>query len=84
MNCGYCERPAQYEVQAGFQRLRLCLECARAWTRRELNTPLLTWLQQMKPAPRSHTECPFCGCALATARETGLYGCPLCYLLLDA
>ncbi len=83
MNCAHCERPVSYEVQAGLQRLCLCAECARAWTKRELNAPLLPWLQQLKPAPRPHTVCPFCGCTSAAVRETGLYGCALCFVLLS-
>ncbi|MFN7016050.1 MAG: hypothetical protein ACK4P5_02625 [Fimbriimonadales bacterium] len=82
MNCVYCERFARYEVRAGLQRLRLCETCAYAWTKRELSVPLPLWLQQLRPAPRPHHECPFCGCTPALVRETGLYGCALCYLFL--
>jgi protein-arginine kinase activator protein McsA len=83
MNCVFCERPARYEARAGLQRLRLCVSCARSWARRERNAPIISWLQQMKPSQRLHTECPFCGCTAARVRETGLYGCALCYLFLS-
>jgi protein-arginine kinase activator protein McsA len=83
MNCMFCERPASYQARAGLQRLRLCPHCARSWARRELNAPIISWLQQLKPPQRPHTECPFCGCTPATVRETGLYGCALCYLFLS-
>ncbi|MFN3690045.1 MAG: hypothetical protein ACK4UU_03870 [Fimbriimonadales bacterium] len=83
MNCVYCERPARYEAQVGLQRLRLCEACARAWMKRELRAPLLPWLRQLKPAPRPHAECPFCGYTPAHAHQTGLYGCALCYLFLQ-
>lgn len=85
MNCAYCERIARYEVRTRLQRLRLCECCIHAWARRTLSAPLACWLQQLKPPPRTHTHCPFCGCDTETARASGLYGCALCYVwLLDA
>jgi hypothetical protein len=60
MNCAYCERSAVYEAWAGLQRLRLCDFCAAAWMKRTACAPLPQWLRQLKPAPRTRTQCPFC------------------------
>lgn len=83
MSCAYCERIATYQVQAGWQRLHLCDSCAQAWTRRTLGIPLTQWLRCLKPAPQTYATCPFCGTTTENVHETGLYGCPLCYLLLQ-
>ncbi|MCS7190326.1 MAG: hypothetical protein NZ843_01850 [Fimbriimonadales bacterium] len=83
MNCAYCERPAQYQVRAGLQRLALCERCARAWSHRALGTPLADWLRLLKPAPKRYPQCPFCGTTATAIRETGLYGCALCYTLVN-
>jgi protein-arginine kinase activator protein McsA len=83
MSCVYCERPATYQAQAGLQRLRLCESCAAAWTRRTLGVPLTQWLRCLKPAPQTYAICPFCSATTDSVRETGLYGCPMCYLLLE-
>jgi protein-arginine kinase activator protein McsA len=83
MSCVYCERPASYQAQAGLQRLRLCDSCAQAWARRTLGAPITEWLRTLKPAPQTHSVCPFCGATADSVRETGLYGCPMCYLLLE-
>ena len=84
MSCTYCERPATYQVQVGLQHLRLCESCAGRWTRRTLGIPLTQWLSHLKPAPQAYPACPFCGTTTASVRETGLYGCPLCYCLLES
>ncbi len=83
MSCAYCERMATYQAQAGLQRLRLCDSCAEAWSRRTLGVPLVGWLRRLKPPPQTYPACPFCGATTQQARETGLYGCPMCYLLLE-
>lgn len=83
MSCVYCERPATYQAQAGLQRLRLCDSCAHAWTRRTTGAPIVQWLRCLKPALQTYTACPFCGATTDSVRETGLYGCPMCYLLLE-
>ncbi|MCS6920211.1 MAG: hypothetical protein NZM28_10600 [Fimbriimonadales bacterium] len=82
MSCAYCERPADYQARAGLQRLRLCQTCAEMWARRNLRAPLTPWLRQLKPAPRPHTECPFCACTPAEIQHSGLYGCAFCYVFL--
>jgi tRNA(Ile2) C34 agmatinyltransferase TiaS len=84
MSCAYCERPATYHARAGLQRLRLCESCTNRWTRRTLGIPLTHWLSRLKPAPQTYPACPFCGTTTASVRETGLYGCPLCYCLLES
>ena len=83
MSCAYCERPATYQTQAGLQRLRLCDLCAQAWARRTLGVPLTQWLRCLKPAPQTYAICPFCSATTNSVRETGLYGCPMCYLMLE-
>ena len=83
MSCAYCERPATYQTQAGLQRLRLCDSCAQAWARRMLGVPLTQWLRCLKSAPQTYAICPFCSATTDSVRETGLYGCPMCYLLLE-
>jgi hypothetical protein len=83
MSCAYCERLAVYQARAGLQHLRLCESCAARWTRRTLGIPLTQWLNCLKPAPQTSPECPFCGATAAGVHETGLYGCPLCYCLLE-
>lgn len=82
MSCAYCERPALYQARAGLQSLRLCETCAQAWAKRNLNAPLTTWLRQLKPASRAHSECPFCGSTPADIQQSGLYGCAFCYVFL--
>ncbi|MFN7162254.1 MAG: hypothetical protein ACK4NB_04260 [Fimbriimonadales bacterium] len=83
MSCAYCERPARYQAQVGLQRLRLCDACAQAWAKRTLGAPTMRWLQQLKPSPRHHAECPFCGCTPAEIQQSGLYGCAFCYVFLQ-
>jgi len=83
MSCAYCEQIAVYRTQAGWQRLHLCERCAQAWARRTLNLPLVEWLRCLKPAPQTYSKCPLCTTTTESVRETGLYGCPMCYWLLD-
>lgn len=82
MRCAYCERMATYRVQAGLNRLHLCPECAQGWARRTLGKPVIHWLRQLKPIPKAHSSCPFCGTTPQQVRESGLYGCALCYTFI--
>ncbi len=79
MSCALCGDGAWLRVRAGSGDLLLCQACAQRYERRVLGAPLSRWLQQLRPPPRSRSECPFCGTTRDQIQQTGLYGCCICY-----
>ncbi len=45
---------------------------------------LLKLSESMARTRRTNGVCPYCGATEAGAKETGLVGCPLCYVAFDA
>jgi protein-arginine kinase activator protein McsA len=79
MSCAFCGAGAWLRVRTSSGDLLLCQACAQRYERRVLGAPLSRWLQQLRPPPLSHSQCPFCGTTRDQIQQTGLYGCCICY-----
>jgi protein-arginine kinase activator protein McsA len=74
--CSDCGAEAHLSLSMGNEVTRLCPICL---DRRLPKLRLGSLLSSMHPDKKRLDACPYCGCTLAVAEASGLFGCPLCY-----